>query len=181
MAKQIINETQLIDIVKKATSEALSKIFEGATWDSVKKGFKDGYNGVYNNMSDKKFDKEAKKYIKNGKYNDANYQDFSKDKVEYQRARNINDRANSNLDKMKNNVDSYTFDDMEKAKDLSNKTKQTRDDAAMQMVGSRPGIIGKGQRAAAMGSVRMGRLANKIKNKAINFVHDKIGLEEENK
>ena len=157
----------------------MNRIFEGATWDSVKKGFKDAYNGVYNSIDDENFNKAANNFIKNGKYDNTNYQEFLHNKNEYNGARDVNNKAKDNLNNIKANPKNYTSVERKMArKDLA-KSKQNRDDAAMQMIGHRPGIIGMGQRSAAMGSVKMGRLANKIKNKATNFVHDKIGLEEE--
>ena len=79
---------------------------------------------------------------------------------------------------MEKDADAYPVADMEKARNHEYDTNMKRNTAAFNKVASRPGIVGKAERAMVMGGAQAGRYGNKLKNKITNFVHDKIGLEE---
>ena len=175
MTKKRITEEQMIKIVEDATRHALTNILsEGAGWDALVQGFKGGLNGTYDIDN---FDEKAKRYIKNGK-NGTNWDDFKQDREEYNIARKNDIKKRENLQAKKKNADSWSTAEMERAHNLSKTAKGERDAAANNAVGSRPGIIGKGQRAAAVGAIKAGKFGKKMKDSATNFMHNNIGLEE---
>lgn len=178
MAKVKLTEDKLIEIVENATRDAIKKILkEGAGFDSFVRGVKGGYNGDYEHHGEN-FKQRAMDYIKNGQ-GAANYDDFKADSDEYDRAVKTHNRALSNLKDKKRNSESYSTNDLSQAYDDERAAKNNRVDAAAQMVTSRPGIIGKGQRAAAVGGVNIGRFGKKVKDKVADFAHNTIGLKEE--
>lgn len=178
MAKITLNESELTQMIEEAAKRTISKILkEGAGLDSFIRGVKGGYRGDYEHHGEN-FKQRAMDYIKNGQ-GAANYDDFVADSDEYDRAVKAHDRALSNLKNKKKDADSYSTDDLSKAYDNERTAKQNRVDAAGQMISSRPGIIGKGQRAAAVGGVNIGRFGKKIKDKVTDFAHNTIGLKEE--
>ena len=180
MAKQIINEAQLTQLVKEATAEALNRIFEGAGWDTMKRSFKTGLKGTKfsrmnnNGTTDSNI---AKDYIKNG--DNANWEDFNDDRKYYNRARNVHNSKKQSLKNKMKNPESYTMANMDNAHEQEVSANRRRNTAASNMINTRPGLIGKAQRAGNVGAYRAGKALKGVKDKAVNFVHDKIGLEEE--
>ena len=183
MTKKIINEAQLVKIIEMATRESIKNILkEGAGLDTMAQSFKRGLKGtnfskigsdgnVVSNM--------AKDYIKNG--DDANWEDFKDYRDFYNRARNVHKNKQAILKNKKNDSNSYTVNDIDKSQHQVDTAKRRRNSAANNMVGSRPGIIGKGQRAANVAAYRTGKGIKKAKDAVTDFVHDKIGLEENKK
>ena len=177
MTKVNFTETELMNMIEEATRETLKKILkEGATLDGFVQGVKGGFRGDYEKYGDN-FGTKAKDYIKNGR--GVNYDDFIDNSNEYDRSVKADKRASANLKDKKKNSESYPVSDIEKAHDDVRISKQNRLQAAGDMIGSRPGIIGKGQRAAAVGGVNVGRFGKKIKDKVTDFAHNTIGLKEE--
>ena len=84
----------------------------------------------------------------------------------------------NNLKSKKREPDAWTTAEMEKTQKMANNAKARKDDAAGEMIGSRPGIIGKGQRALNVGAYRLGKMGSDMKDKATDFIHNKIGFEE---
>ena len=177
MAKIQLNESDLTKMIEEATKQALKKIMnEGAGFDSFVQGMKDGYKGNYDHHGES-FNDNAMDYIKNG--NGVDYDDFKANSGEYDRAVKAHNRASSTLKNKKKESDLYSSSDMSKAYDDEKSAKQNRMNAAGEMISSRPGIIGKGQRAAAVGGINIGRFGKKVKDKVTDFAHNTIGLRED--
>lgn len=175
MAKITLNENELTQMVEKATRSALSKILkEGAGLNTIGQSFKAGLNG--HEYMDIDGGNIASRYIKNG--NGTNYRDFEKNREEFNKADTLNKKRQADLKSKKREPDAWTTAEMEKTQKMANNAKARKDDAAGEMIGSRPGIIGKGQRALNVGAYRLGKMGSDMKDKATDFIHNKIGFEE---
>lgn len=175
MSKITLNESELTQIVEKATKRALSKILkEGAGLNTMGQSFKAGLNGLeYMSADDKDI---ATNYIKKGI--GTNYRDFQRNREEYKRADDLNKKRQADLKSKKREPEAWAVSDMEKAQNMADDAKVRRDDAAGEVIGSRPGIIGKGQRALNVGAYKLGKMGRQAKNKVTDFIHNDIGFEE---
>lgn len=175
MTKIQLNEDNLIQIVETATKKALSKILnEGATFNTMRQSLKAGLDGT--RYMDAYGGDVASNYIENG--DGVNYNDFKRNREQYNKARNIQKRRQSDLNDKMREPDAWAMSDIESAHNKVADAKTNTDMAASDTVGSRPGIIGKGQRAANVGAYRVGRALKGVKDSATDFIHNKIGLEQ---
>lgn len=79
-----INEAQMIKIVEDATRRALNNILaEGATWQTMKDGFKDAFNGEFDTWSDDR----VEDYIQNG--DGLDYERYRQNKADYKKHKKI--------------------------------------------------------------------------------------------
>lgn len=78
------------------------------------------------------------------------------------------------------NGDGVNYSDFDRNREMYNtaRDKNVKSDIATDMIGSRPGIIGKAQRAANVKAYNAGKFIKNKKDKATNFIHNNIGLEE---
>ena len=174
MAKQIMNESQLIKIVERATREAISKILnEGIGLNTMGQSFKSGMRG--DKWINDRGEGFAKDYIKNG-YG-TNWNDFENDRDDFNRLDKGVDVQSRAL-KRKHTRTPNDVNGIANAHSDLQTAKMDRDVAAGDAVGSRPGLMGKAQRAANVGAYKAGRALKGAKDSATNFMHNKIGLEE---
>jgi hypothetical protein len=174
MAKQIMNETQLVKIVEAATRDALNTILnEDVGLNTIRQSFKSGIKG--DKWMDEKGGSPAKNYIKKG--NGTDWNNFEDDRDTFNRLSKATDVQSRNFKKKQ----SRTPNDHNGIADAHSKfmnTKAERDAAAGDAVGSRPGLVGKAQRAANVGAYRVGKALKGAKDSATKFMHNNIGLEE---
>ena len=135
--------------------------------DNITKGAKMGSEAVVTSTSET--------YIKNG--DGTNYNEFKRNREQYNKARNIQRKRQNDLDNKMKEPDAWAVSDMEDAHNKVADAKANTEMAASDTIGSRPGIIGKGQRAANVGAYRAGKALKGVKDSATKFMHDKIGLE----
>lgn len=175
MTKVKLTENKLIEIVENATRDAIKKIVnEGAGLNTMGQSFKAGLNGTQ--YIDIDGGNVASNYIENG--DGVNYNDFKRNREQYNKARDIQKRRQSDLNDKMREPDAWPMSDIESAHNKVADAKTNTDMAAGDTVGSRPGIIGKGQRAANVGAYRVGRALKGAKDSATDFIHNKIGLEQ---
>lgn len=175
MTKVKLTENKLIEIVENATRDAIKKIVnEGAGLNTMGQSFKAGLNGTQ--YIDIDGGNVASNYIENG--DGVNYNDFKRNREQYNKARDIQKRRQSDLNDKMREPDTWPMSDIESAHNKVADAKTNTDMAAGDTVGSRPGIIGKGQRAANVGAYRVGRALKGAKDSATDFIHNKIGLEQ---
>ena len=175
MTKIQLNENELIQIVEAATKNALSKILnEGAGLNTMGQSFKAGLKGTQ--YMDADGGDVAANYIKNG--DGTNYDEFKRNREQYNKARNLQRKRQNDLNNKMKEPDAWAVSDMEDAHNRVADAKANTEMAASDTIGSRPGIIGKGQRAANVGAYRAGKALKGVKDSATKFMHDKIGLEE---
>lgn len=140
-----INEAQMIKIVEDATRRALNNILaEGVTWQSMKDGFKDAFNGEF----DKFTDDDAEEFIQNG--DGIDYEGYRRNKADYK-----------------------------KHKKMKGADPITTNRFAYRAVEKRPGFFGRAGRRAAVTAMKAGRGLRRAKDGVTDFVHNRIGLEEE--
>lgn len=176
MTKITLNESELTQMVEKAAKRTLSKMLkEGAGLNTMGQSFKAGLNGVEYMSADDDED-IASNYIKKGI--GTNYRDFQKNREEYKRADDLNKKRQADLKSKKREPEAWAVSDLEKAQNMADDAKARRDDAAGEVIGSRPGIIGKGQRALNVGAYKLGKMGRQAKNKVTDFIHNDIGFEE---
>ena len=159
MAKVILNEEKLEKIVENATRRCIQKIInEGAGGETLKSFLKRGYN---DDNSDEDFKQWAKDFNKDGLGKVKSYDNYLSNKKRYKdlKGQQMSDKAITGG----------------KNKNLNNDVI----DAAEETVASRKGALGKLDRTMATTAAKIGRTARKGVEGAKNFVHDKIGLEEE--
>lgn len=175
MAKIQLNEQQLKDVVENAARETLQRILsEGAGWDATKQAFNSGINGEFDDENIFS-DERLKDYVKNGDYKSQDYNKFKTYQQRYNDFRRVHNKAKDRANTLSKSYDK------ELAKDYAEKAKTAGEDrslAAAKAVDYRPGIIGKGQRAAVVTAAKAGRGLRKAKEKATDFLHNKIGFEE---
>ena len=175
MTKVKLTENKLIEIVENATRDAIKKIVnEGAGLNTMGQSFKAGLNGTQ--YIDIDGGNVASNYIENG--DGVNYNDFKRNREQYNKARDIQKKRQSDLNDKMREPDTWPMSDIESAHNKVADAKTNTDMAAGDTVGSRPGIIGKGQRAANVGAYRVGRALKGAKDSATDFIHNKIGLEQ---
>lgn len=174
MAKIQLNENELIQIVEAATKNALSKILnEGIGLNTMGQSFKSGIRG--DKWINDKGEGFAKDYIKNG-YG-TNWNDFENDRDDFNRM----DKGVDVQSRALKRKQTRTPNDVNSIADAHSNlqtAKMDRDIAAGDAVGSRPGLVGKAQRAANVGAYNAGKTLKRVKDSATKFMHDKIGLEE---
>ena len=175
MAKITLNESELTQIIEKATKRTISKILkEGAGLNTMGQSFKAGLNGT--EYMDVDGGNPASNYIKKGI--GTNYRDFKRNREEYENADKLNKKRQADLKSKKREPEAWAISDMEKAQNMADDAKARRNDAAGEVIGSRPGIIGKGQRALNVGAYKLGKMGRQAKNKVTDFIHNDIGFEE---
>lgn len=174
MTKIQLNENELIHIVEAATKKAISRILnEGAGLNTMGQSFKAGLKGTQ--YMDADGGDVATNYIKNG--DGTNYNEFKRNREQYNKARNLQRKHQNDLNNKMKEPDAWAVSDMEDAHNKVADAKANTEMAASDTIGSRPGIIGKGQRAANVGAYRAGKALKGVKDSATKFMHDKIGLE----
>ena len=174
MAKIQLKENDLIQIVEAATKNALSKILnEGIGLNTMGQSFKSGIRG--DKWINDKGEGFAKDYIKNG-YG-TNWNDFENDRDDFNRMDKGVDVQSRAL-KRKQTRTPNDVNGIADAHSNLQTAKMDRDIAAGDAVGSRPGLVGKAQRAANVGAYKAGKTLKGVKDSATKFMHDKIGLEE---
>ena len=140
-----INEAQMIKIVEDATRRALNNILaEGITWQAMKDGFKDVFNGELDDFTDD----NVEDFIQNG--DGINYERYKQNKAEYKKHKK-----------------------MKKADPI------TTNRFAHRAVEQRPGSLGRAGRRATVTAMKAGRGLKRMKDGVTDFVHNRIGLEEE--
>lgn len=173
MAKIQLNESDLTRMIEEATKKALAQIVnEGRGFNALKGAFDAGLDGDMDNMSDE----DVEDYIQNGSDN-ITYQKFVDRKNKYNDAQADYERAVDfkNGDGTIPSDFDGTIDDYVSNKD---NIRQRRAGAA---VGVQPGAFGRLNRRAVATAGKAGRGVRNLKNKATDFVHNTIGLEESNK
>ena len=146
MKTKKINEAQMIKIVEDATRRALKNILaEGATWQAMKDGFKDAFNGEFGEYTDD----DAEDFIQNGD-GGTDYEGYRRNKAEYKKHKKI-----KGADPITTNRFAY------------------------RAVEKRPGLLGRAGRRAAVTAMKAGKGLKRMKDGATDFVHNRIGLEEE--
>lgn len=175
MAKKVLTESQLMEIVESATREALATLMEGAGWDTMKKTFKRGLNGDMDGVNDS----ELKRYAKDGD-GEVSYDSYKSNKDLYKRKRAASKAADEEFKTAKSDYDKGLIDndDIAGAQRKKENADRNREVFAARTVTRRPGIIGKGQRAAVVAAGKTGRGLHKAAKTTSDFVHNKIGLEE---
>ena len=175
MSKITLNESELTQMIEEAAKRTITKILkEGAGLNTIGQSFKAGLNGTeYMNVDG---GNPASNYIKKGI--GTNYRDFQRNREEYKNADKLNKKRQADLKSKKREPEAWAVSDMEKAQNMADDAKARRDDAAGEVIGSRPGIIGKGQRALNVGAYKLGKMGRQAKNKVTDFIHNDIGFEE---
>jgi hypothetical protein len=127
-------------------------------------------------VSDEDFDSWAKDYTKDGMGSVDGYDNYVDLKGDYNRARKNSERFRHRVDNADLiNTSQNKYDRMLSDADAAD---NQRYDAADRQVAARPGILGKGQRKLNTLAARGARKAKQIQNKATDFIHNKIGLEQ---
>ena len=176
MTKIQLNEKELTKIISEATKLALEHIIrEGAGFDTMKQSFNAGLNG-YEVVNLDGTD-VADDYINNG--SGVDYDLYKQARNEYDSAARYEKNRRADLRSKKREPEAWTTDEMDRTLQKADNAKNIRNSKAAEMVGSRPGVIGKTQRAANVGAYKVGKFGKKMKDKATDFLHNKIGFEEE--
>jgi hypothetical protein len=177
MAKIQLTEKDMINLIKEATRETIkTMINEGAGFDSFKSALRKNFSDEAANLSDEDFDSWAKDYTKDGMGSVDGYDNYVDLKGDYNRARKNSERFRHRVDNADLiNTSQNKYDRMLSDADAAD---NQRYDAADRQVAARPGILGKGQRKLNTLAARGARKAKQIQNKATDFIHNKIGLEQ---
>ena len=177
MTKITLTESDIIQIVEKATKNTLRKILkEGIGFDSFRHGLSVGYGS--DDMNDDTFNDDLKRYIKDG-YGTADYDSFITNDDEYKKMADIAKEKDKHFKEIDSDKGSYPVYDHQMAKFDKANSKNDRINAAQRAVKTRPGVMGKIQRTGTAVGAKLGRLGKKIVNTGNDIKHNVIGLREE--